>query len=308
MSTRSTIVEESSSFTIHHTTIEDEEDGDIQAVESLNKWKECISEWIVTSTTTEPPSIVIPPRYVFAHNRTQAASKGFPSVLEKGQTMGLTTHETVALYGWTTGDYRFLNPLARRRRWRQEEDKVVVVEFEDYPLLPYDLRKYTFRLFLTDVLPYLRILQSALSKLPPQTSDIIIWRGHVVVVVGSTTSLLLPQSIGSRFILPGYTSATLDRDMAVKFCTSAKKEENDDNDKNSDNYYYYLIGCVSSQTAKSISKWSCRPEEMEVLFGIDTEFEVVPAPSEAEEEDTIHGMPPSSIIRLYVKEVVQQSG
>ena len=86
----------------------------IEAFEKLDKWKGCLLD-------------AAPSRMVFEHNRKRAAGNGFPSSIEIGKKFGLTDHEISALFGWTTGDYRFLNPIARGGD---------TVDFEDYPFLP----------------------------------------------------------------------------------------------------------------------------------------------------------------------------
>ncbi|CAB9504596.1 expressed unknown protein [Seminavis robusta] len=245
----------------------------IEAFESLNKWKNGAT------------SLQIPPRMVYQHNRSKAASKGFPSVLEVGQSRGLTDHEVAALYGWTTGDYRMVNPIARG---------LEIVEFEDYPLLPQDLSKVTFTLTKEDVLPYIQILKAALSKLPSDGQRV--WRGH---------KRPLPRNVGSTFVLEGFASATLDRDNALEFCTQVAADGSNQNQRT-------LICMLSSQSGKSISKFSARPEEMEVIFLPDTKFEVVDAPTSSENDQkavkhALEGLreklPEATIHLLYVKEV-----
>ena len=189
-----------------------------------------------SSETTAPP-----PRLVYEHNRSKAASKGFPSVLEVGTSRGLTNHETAALFGWTTGDYRLLNPIARG------QDRV---QFEDYPYLPQKFTKVTFTLTKEEVQPYIEIFQSALSKLPSDGQ--VVWRGH---------KRPLPKEIGSTVCLEGFASATLDRDSALEFCVKT-----DGNKITELNRKRTLICILSSTRGKSISKFSARPEELEIGY------------------------------------------
>eukprot|EP00961_Rhodomonas_salina_P282760 3821179-Rhodomonas_salina.1 len=80
----------------------------IRGFETLNKWKDCTSD-------DDDIRRKIPERMVYEHNRARAARSGFPSVLEVGRSpaFGLTDHEVAAIFGWTTGDYRMINPIAR---------------------------------------------------------------------------------------------------------------------------------------------------------------------------------------------------
>ncbi|KAL3931054.1 MAG: hypothetical protein SGBAC_011485 [Bacillariaceae sp.] len=259
----------------HHQSI-------VDAFESLNKWKTTVSE------TTKS----IPSRLVFSHNKSKAAGKGFPTVLDTGRRFGLTDHEIAALFGYTTGDYRFVNPIARGQG---------TVEFDDYPWLPQDFSKIKFVLTRDEVRPCVHMLSAALSKLQQSNNSSLqrAWRGH---------KRPLPNRTGQRFVLEGFGSATLDRDTALEFCIKTDGEVTKQNAKRT------LIGIVQSTGGTSISKFSARPQEMEVLFPPNTAFEVVDPPSEdSSEEDTRavkdaveklqKNAPDATIELLYVKEV-----
>lgn len=219
-------------------------------LQSLNKWKTCISK---VKNTAE-----IPPRMVYERNRKQAANKGIPSVLEYGRQVGLTDHETTTVFGWTTGDYRFVNPIARGQD---------TVEFWEYPWIPQDLTKVQFSLSREEVTPYVAVLKSALSKLMPDRQ--ILWRGH---------RRKIPQTPGSRFFLEGFTSVTRDREKALEFCTKVTPETHEDDPLS-------LLAIVESYRGKCVSKFSARPEELEVLFSPTTHFEVLEAPRDRQQSD-----------------------
>ena len=165
-------------------------------------------------------------------------------------------HEIAAIFGWTTGDYRFINPIARGEP---------IVVFEDYPFLPDQLTKASCRLHRNDVLPYIRVLNSALLKLPPlvvsSSSQILLWRGH---------RRKLPKNVvGSKILMKGFTSVTRDRDTALEFCI--KSSEGRSNQRT-------LLAFVEHSTSRCVAKFSARKDEMEVLFPLDTTFEVVEEP------------------------------
>lgn len=246
----------------------------IGAYESLNKWKGC--------SRTDAPT-----RLVYRHNRSRAATTGFPTRLATGTNIGLTEHETAAVFGWTTGDYRLLNPIARG---------LPIVEFDDYPFLPQEMTKTTCRLSRADVMPYVRVLSSALSKLPPLSSQQMLWRGH--------RRRLVPSGVGRIFKMQGFTSVTRDRENAIEFAT--KSNEGRSNQRT-------VIGILGHSGGKCISKLSARPGEMEVLFPPSTVFEVVDPPGDTGGDDLRavqkaaermrESMPGAEIDLIYVREV-----
>mmetsp|Transcript_12843 Transcript_12843/g.17194 ORF Transcript_12843/g.17194 Transcript_12843/m.17194 type:complete len:294 (+) Transcript_12843:114-995(+) len=218
----------------------------IEEFEKLNKWKGCLIDGA-------------PERFVYAHNRARAAGSGFPTSLAMGLDQGLTEHEVAAIFGWSTGDYRMINPIARG----QSE-----VAFEDYPFLPNKLTKATCVLSRDDVIPYVHVLSSALSKLPPLANNAQrLWRGH---------RRYINAEVGSTIVLRGFTSVTRDRDNALAF--AAKPNEGTSSQRT-------LISFVEHFSGRCISKLSARRDEMEVMFPLDTTFEVVPRPDYDDDDD-----------------------
>mmetsp|Transcript_10912 Transcript_10912/g.16090 ORF Transcript_10912/g.16090 Transcript_10912/m.16090 type:complete len:262 (-) Transcript_10912:261-1046(-) len=246
----------------------------IEGFKKLDKWK-------------ESPDAQVPQHFVYEHNRKRASNMGFPSRFQVGLSLNLTEHQVAAVFGWTTGDYRFLNPIARGQQQ---------VEFEDYPFLPSNLTKMTFRLDRDDVLPYVNVLESALLKL---TSSIPrkqrLWRGH---------RRLVSRDLGSTVVLNGFTSATRDREKALSFVEKADEGKSNQRTLLAFDYHF---------SSRCISRISARRDEMEVLFPIDSTFEVVKAPEHDLEHDLEvveaaitrfqKTMPNAKINLLYLKEV-----
>lgn len=232
----------------HPSTAVHQQDNDsiLKAYEELNKWKECLND--------DSPKTKELVRYVFKHNLSRAAGTGFPTRLQVGEQLGLTQHETAAIFGWTTGDYRLLNPIARGES---------LADFDDYPFVPQELTKLRFRLHATDVQPYIEVLKTALSKLPSlPDSQCRLWRGHARSL-GSTTP-------GSIVRLPGFSSVTRDRDTAISFAT-----------KDGSQSRQRSVLCILDHfSAKSLSKLSARSNEYEVLFPADRTFQVVEPPTD----------------------------
>ncbi|CAJ1341970.1 unnamed protein product [Effrenium voratum] len=158
----------------------------VRAYEVLDKWKHC--ERDVGSCL------------VYEKNKSRAENEGFPTVMQVGKDLGLSEQEVSAVLGWTTGDYRLINPIARG----QEE-----VEFEDYP----QGVKSKCRLHRAEVLPYVQGLGRALEKLPP-ASAARLYRGH-------RRAVELPP--GAVLKMPGFTSVSYDMDSALQFATQANQ-------------------------------------------------------------------------------------
>jgi len=249
----------------------------IQAYESLDKWKGC--------TRTDAPV-----RLVYQHNRSRAAATGFPTRLSTGKNLGLTDHETAAVFGWTTGDYRLINPTARGSR---------VVEFDEYPFLPSEMTPVKCRLNREDVLPYVAVLNSALSKLPELSNKQRLWRGH--------RRTIYPSKVGSIVHMEGFTSVTRDRENALQF--AAKLNEGRSKKRT-------LIGILEHSSAKCVSKLSARPGEMEVLFPPNKTFEVVAPPGDTADDDLMAVQRSAERMRksdegveielVYVREVIDK--
>ncbi|CAK8988059.1 Putative NAD(+)--arginine ADP-ribosyltransferase Vis (Putative mono(ADP-ribosyl)transferase) (mADPRT) (mART) (Toxin Vis) [Durusdinium trenchii] len=234
--------------------------------EVLDKWKHCERD--------------VGASFVFEQNKSRAENSGFPSVMEVGRHMGLSEHEVAAVMGWTTGDFRLINPIARG----QEE-----VEFDDYPAGV----KTLCRLHRAEVMPYIYVLNSALQKLPA-TSSGPLYRGHRREVALAT---------GSVILLPGFTSVSFDMDSAVKFATQANQGRSA---KRS------LLVIQESFSGRSIAKLSARKNELEVLFPKDTYFEVIKVDSEAAEKavadatvELQKSMPEAEVKVVYLREIAQ---
>jgi len=254
----------------------------------LDKWK---------TRVDAPPdggdsdgSGVLPSRLVYEHNRSRAAATGFPTRLAVGSKLGLTDHETAAVFGWTTGDYRLINPVARGAKF---------AEFDEYPFLPQKLTKARCRLSREDVLPYVRVLESALSKLPssglPPRQRL--WRGH--------RRRLIHLTVGSVLTMDGFTSVTRDREEALQFAAKTNEGRSDRRT---------LIAILEHSSARCVARLSARPNETEALFPPGARFEVVDPPrGDAAEEDLRavrtaaermrKEVPGATIDLVYVREV-----
>ncbi|CAE7235600.1 unnamed protein product [Symbiodinium natans] len=211
----------------------------VRAFELLDKWKNCDS--------------TVGKSLVYAQNKMRAENEGFPSIMEVGKSMGLTQHEVAAVLGWTTGDFRLINPIARG----QEE-----VEFEDFP----KGQRTMCKLSRADVMPYVQVLHGAVQKLPALTSTQPLYRGH-------RREVSLP--VGSVVLLPGFTSTSYDMDGALAFAKQANQGRSAKRT---------LLVIQESFSGRLVAKLSARKYEAEVLFPIDTCFKVVEAlPSPATE-------------------------
>ena len=231
-------------------------------------------------------------RLVYQHNRTRAAATGFPTRLAVGTKLGLSEHETSALFGWTTGDYRLINPIAR-------DVDASVVEFDEYPFLPQDTAKVKCQLTREDVLPYIRVMQSALSKLPALQDRQRLWRGHRRHFPNTRPGTIIK--------LDGFTSTTRDRDRALDF--AAKTNEGRSQKRT-------LMCILQHGNAKCISKLSARREEGEVLFAPGTLLVVVDPPGDTFNNDAeavqratqrmrkVDSMPEAMIELIYARELI----
>ncbi|CAE8592984.1 unnamed protein product [Polarella glacialis] len=222
--------------------VDGEGEPDIEVFERLDKWKRCdreVGEFLVCQ-----------------QNTSRAKYNGFPSTLEVGIAQGLTSHEVAALFGWTTGDFRFINPIARGL---QE------VTFEDYPNAA---TKVLCSLTRHEVLPYVQLISSALRKLPACPGQRL-WRGHRRAV---------PSELGTVLVLRGFTSASYDRDESIRFAAQVNAGKS---------VKRTLIAFEEHFSGRSIAKLSARRREAEVLFPLDTRFQVVAGPvaSEADSDE-----------------------
>ncbi|KAL7553257.1 hypothetical protein ACHAWF_016565 [Thalassiosira exigua] len=250
----------------------------VDAYERLDKWKGCLVPGA-------------PARMVYEHNRSRAAATGFPTRLKVGSDYGLTDHETAAVFGWTTGDYRMVNPVARG---------LDVVEFDEHPFLPHETTKAACRLSREDVMPYVRVLGSALSKLPAlDCHRQRLWRGH---------RRRINHEVGSVVTMRGFTSVTRDRENALEFATKANEGRSPART---------LVCVLDHFSARCVSKLSARREEMEVLFPADRTFRVVDPPGDTATDDLMavrraaerlrKERPGAEIDLVYVEEVGRPS-
>ena len=257
----------------------------IDAYERLDKWKRCVSDG-------SPGVAELPQRLVYKHNRSRAAGTGFPTRLAVGKKAGLTDHETAAIFGWTTGDYRLLNPIARGQD---------AVEFDEYPFLPTKLTKVKCKLTREEVMPYVHVLSTALSKMPALSSQKMrLWRGH--------RRLIRPSKVGSIIAMRGFTSVTRDREKALEFATKSNEGRSSKRT---------LVGILEHSNARALSKISARSDEVELLFPLETTFEVVDPPEEASDdlravqraaESMRADQPDAEIELVYVREVNLKAG
>lgn len=208
-------------------------------------------------------------------------SIGFPSVFAFGKQHGLTEHESAAVYGWTTGDFFFVNPIARG----QDE-----VEYYSRARESNTLRK----LAREKVLPYIQILSLALSKLPPCSITQRLYRGHRRAV---------DAEIGRVVSMSGFFSATYDMDISLGFVTQSNLGRFSRRT---------LIVIESSFSGRIVSRMSARKFESEVLFPMDTYFEIVPGPPDVGKDESIvqeateklrKELPDAEIDIVYLREV-----
>lgn len=186
-----------------------------------------------------------PPRYIYSYHLNRAANTRLPSVLTIGRdTYHLTDHQIAAVFGWTTGEYRWVNPAARGTKG--------VISFDAYPFLSDgDMTKHTARLDSKQILPYVHVLQSALLRLPPLGGSVILYRGHRRPLPNATT-----------FTLRGFTSVSRDRENALEFAESKDGRSSE----------RCLLVILRSSSARSLTALSARREESELLFPLDTTF------------------------------------
>jgi len=240
---------------------------DTLAFEQLDKWKHCETD--------------VGARLVYQHNKTRAENQGFPSVMDVGKSDGLSEHEVAAVYGWTTGDYRLINPAARGEE---------TVKFEDYMD---DRTKITCELSFEEILPYIQEINSAMAKLSPLTGKQRIYRGHRRSV---------PGEVGSILMLKGFTSFSYDRESALDIVKQANQGRS---------VQRTLLVVEESFTGRSIAKLSARRREAEVLFPVNTHFEVIAAPEDGKDAEAVREaaeklrqeLPDAEVRIVYLKEV-----
>mmetsp|Transcript_26357 Transcript_26357/g.83465 ORF Transcript_26357/g.83465 Transcript_26357/m.83465 type:complete len:256 (+) Transcript_26357:104-871(+) len=245
-------------------------EADVEGFERLDKWRMCERD--------------VGAFFVCRENLTRAENTGFPSALEVGKSKGLSPHEVAALMGWSTGDFRFVNPIARGL----EE-----VVFEDYPLGA----KASCRLVRADVMPYVGIISSALRALPPVPAGHRLWRGHRSPVLSDAGAILT---------FGGFTSTTYDRDEALRFATQLGAAGSSPRRA--------LLAIEEHASGRSVASFSARRGELEVLFPLDRRFQVLPPPPEEQAEADARAvrealeqlrqhMPEAEIDLVYLREL-----
>eukprot|EP00933_Yihiella_yeosuensis_P022482 TRINITY_DN17708_c0_g1_i1.p1 TRINITY_DN17708_c0_g1~~TRINITY_DN17708_c0_g1_i1.p1 ORF type:complete len:275 (-),score=61.08 TRINITY_DN17708_c0_g1_i1:376-1200(-) len=244
---------------------------DLQGFESLDKWKRCERD-------TEE-------FLVFQKHLARAKYNGFPSTLEFGKEMGLTDHEVSAVFGWTTGDFRFVNPIARG---------LDEVTFEDYP----GGNKAMCHLRREEVLPYIQVLSSALRKLPPTASrQQRLWRGHRRPV---------PSEPGTVLMFRGFTSTSYDRDESLRFAAQTNAGQS---------VARTLLAIEEHFSGRTVAKLSARKGEVEVLFPLNRYFEVIDGEASSADQAAVDAavegmrkeMPDAEVKILHLKEVEASS-
>ena len=225
----------------------------LSAFEQLNKWQHVPNA---------------PPRFTFKHNLQRASSTRFPSVLDIARkTYGLSDHEAAAVFEWTTGDYRLVNPIARGGSNKKQDS---YVEFQDYPFLPQQTTKVTCRLERDEVMPYVHVLQSALLRLPATSAvdTVPFYRGHRRPITSTRP--------GTTLVLPGFTSVSRDREQALSFAEKVNEGRSAQRS---------LLVFLESRRARSLASLSVRRDEAEYLFPLDTTCVIVEPPEDRREQD-----------------------
>jgi len=156
------------------------------------------------------------------------------------------------LIGWTTGDYKFINPIARGSNEATLDAYVSYV-----PLV-----KASCSLTQKEVSPYIDILSGALRKLKQAYGTL--WRGQRWPA----------EELGTIITLPGFTSTSHIFDEALDF---VKKDSGSSATRT-------LFAIVSHKSGKDINSFSVRKAESEVLFPLDSRFEVVECSSSTVDE------------------------
>lgn len=128
---------------------------------------------------------------VYNRNSALAGEK----VLKAGQDAGLLQEETVAIFGWTLGDFEWVNQIA----WGANESKFGVEPF-GFP---------TCKVFKAEVSPYIKVIVEGLQKLPPAQPGTL-WRG----------SKRSAQKLGKE-ITGGFSSTSRKFDAAFNFVSKS---------------------------------------------------------------------------------------
>ena len=146
-------------------------------------------------------------------------------------------------------------------------------------------------------MPYIDVLSSALHKLPAMTAARqILWRGH--------RRPLEQTTVGTTFVLKGFSSVSRDRDNALSF---AEKTNEGRSSKRT------LLAVMEHSSSRCLAKLSARKDEVEVIFPLDTTFEVIAPPPDRMEQDHFavqaaaerlrKVIPDAEIELVYIREV-----
>ena len=182
-------------------------------------------------------------------NSPNSHSTNLSTRRKKHDRRGLSPPQVAALFGWTTGDFRFVNPVARGADG---------VSFDELPP-GFGFAPVRCSLTRREVLPYVAVLVSALQALPaPVRLGARVWRGHARAV---------PAECGQILLLPGFTSCSYSADEAIRFATQ----------------HYSPLKCGARSllvidehsSGRDVRAFSARRREAEVLFPADTAFEVL---------------------------------
>jgi len=167
----------------------------------------------------------------------RAVFQHYQPVLQNGQQAGLTEQETVAIWGWTSMDYIFFNPIA----WGAPEVTVPPFWSQHEPNVA-----STCSVYRADVWPAIEFLVGALNKLPPVQPNVTLFRG----------SRQSAEELGP-VITGGFSSTSHSFDVALRFAGRT------------------LWAIESCTSGKDITKFSAFPDEEEVLLPMGTRLEVV---------------------------------
>lgn len=171
--------------------------------------------------------------------------KDYRDVLKTGQEAGLTIHETLAIFGYTTEDYQFINAIA----WGSEEgDASVSVMWADNISDKADL---VCSVSSAEAWPYITMIGTALDKLPSVQPQVL-WRGD-------WRKDDFYFEIGYVTMRTGFTSTSHSADATLEYLADG--------------------GCLwaieNHTSGKAISSFSAQEQEDEVLFPMGSRFEIV---------------------------------
>lgn len=162
-----------------------------------------------------------------------------------GRRHGLLPEEAAAITGWTSGDFKFVNPIARGE---------AEVEFDTVDLGVSGF-KARCRLARQEVMPYVAVVSWALSRLPTHRGGRL-WRGH---------RRPIDEPFGAPVTFDGFTSFTVSREQALDFVRDRELGRSPRRT---------LVVIDAHRSARYIADLSVRRWEGEVLFPLGTRFRV----------------------------------